>query len=601
MGSTTLPGDSGCKVIIVGSGFFGLAAARTYLKVDPSISLTILEADPCLGGTWSRDRVYPTLMVQQPLGAYEYPDTPMIPDDQPQTTGLYGNYIPGTLVCDYLEKFAKQENLLDKIIFNSKVRRVEKIGTLRNPKGWEIYVENGKEDGTPDYVCDKLIVASGQTSDENYPEGLDTSSFTPLTLHSKYIGKNSELLLSDKISTVTVYGGGKSALDAVYLCAHAGKKVQWVIRPDEVSSGLPYFGPGVDAFGQNSNSLISTRWIGKMQPNLYTVGDAFYRFWHSGLNKFGYWLHGFYWRFVSKLTWSAMQYHKSENGKKLIPQMKPEDMVAFWVNCNAGILTQPEIVDWIHEERLIKVHRAIITSLSSDRVTITAPNSNASEPTITEFQTDALVFCTGYQPTAPFFGHNIKLSTEVGVPLPVDKLPAAEEKKWAALGESADAKISALFPRLKTPPPVKLYPRRLSPFRLYRHIVPPEYVRNDDRTLFFLGALGVYNTAILTQLASLWGIAWLVGKLNPLEKQSIEDIEQDIAEQCRWSERRYLNMGTAPIAIHMYDHMAVFDVMMNDLGLNPVRKSGWFAEMFGEYSPKDYRGVVDEWLALNRK
>lgn len=37
---------------------------------------------------------------------------------------------------------------------------------------------------------------------------------------------------------------------------------------------------------------------------------------------------------------------------------------------------------------------------------------------------------------------------------------------------------------------------------------------------------------------------------------------------------------------------------MKDLGLNPHRKSNFLAEMFVRYRPSDYRGILDEYLAL---
>jgi ribulose 1,5-bisphosphate synthetase/thiazole synthase len=38
------------SVIIIGAGWTSLAAAKTYLKLYPSISLTILDSDTTVGG-----------------------------------------------------------------------------------------------------------------------------------------------------------------------------------------------------------------------------------------------------------------------------------------------------------------------------------------------------------------------------------------------------------------------------------------------------------------------------------------------------------------------------------------------------------------------
>jgi len=270
--------------------------------------------------------VYPTLMAQQPVGAYEYPDVPLVPEGQSKHLGTYGNLIPGTMLCEYLEKFAKDEGLLDRIIFNTKVIRIEKRGTVENPHGWDIFVQGGKPDGSPDYICDKLIVATGQTSEESIPENLLAagSSFVPI-IHSKYMGKKYEILAAENVSRIAIYGSGKSALDAVYMCAKMGKRVDWIIRPDEVGAGAAYFAPAVSVGGKSTNDLISSRYAGKHLPSLLAMNDGWYRFFHSGASTFGYWFNGFYWRHLSKVLWKSMGYNKSENGKNLVPTIKPED------------------------------------------------------------------------------------------------------------------------------------------------------------------------------------------------------------------------------------------------------------------------------------
>ena len=42
------------------------------------------------------------------------------------------------------------------------------------------------------------------------------------------------------------------------------------------------------------------------------------------------------------------------------------------------------------------------------------------------------------------------------------------------------------------------------------------------------------------------------------------------------------------------------DLLYRDLGVNSQRKGNVFAEVFGLYRPRDFRGVVDEWLRQGR-
>ncbi len=52
-----------------------------------------------------------------------------------------------------------------------------------------------------------------------------------------------------------------------------------------------------------------------------------------------------------------------------------------------------------------------------------------------------------------------------------------------------------------------------------------------------------------------------------------------------------------------HDSMPYYDLLLRDLGLRSWRK-GWgvLGEVFGRwYEVKDYRGVVDEWIAMRRE
>ena len=48
--------------------------------------------------------------------------------------------------------------------------------------------------------------------------------------------------------------------------------------------------------------------------------------------------------------------------------------------------------------------------------------------------------------------------------------------------------------------------------------------------------------------------------------------------------------------------MPYYDPLLQDLGLNSWRKGwGWIGEVFwGAYAAKDYRGIVQEWMATQK-
>lgn len=123
------------QVIVVGAGFYGLIAAKTYLQVAGGYKksekqeqehqeddLLILDSASDIGGTWSRDRLYPNLLSQNSYGNYEFSDLPLntaVPDDSEQE-GYY-NFIPGWKINRYLHVWTEKWDLRRRIRLNWKV------------------------------------------------------------------------------------------------------------------------------------------------------------------------------------------------------------------------------------------------------------------------------------------------------------------------------------------------------------------------------------------------------------------------------------------------------------------------------------------------
>jgi len=65
------------KVIMVGTGFTGLIAAKTYLAIDPNVDILLIDGESSIGGVWSASRIYPGLEYEAPtqcLQQYEQYD-----------------------------------------------------------------------------------------------------------------------------------------------------------------------------------------------------------------------------------------------------------------------------------------------------------------------------------------------------------------------------------------------------------------------------------------------------------------------------------------------------------------------------------------------
>src|SRR2546421_7158053 len=144
------------RVIVIGAGRSGLAAAKTYLQVNPVINLVILDDDSTVGGVWSADRLYPGLIANSPNGLYEFSDMTMVTESQPALKP-----IPGKQVQAYLQHYAEKNDLLSRTRFSTKVVRAERTGG----GGWTVRTSRGDV-----LECDKLIVATGLYSKPYCPD-----------------------------------------------------------------------------------------------------------------------------------------------------------------------------------------------------------------------------------------------------------------------------------------------------------------------------------------------------------------------------------------------------------------------------------------------
>ena len=91
------------------------------VQVDPSIDLTVLEAEETLGGTWCAARIFPGLLANHAVGAYEYADKRMPSEGLAQ----YG-YISAETIHAYLTAYAREWGVYDRIRFRTAVAGVHR-------------------------------------------------------------------------------------------------------------------------------------------------------------------------------------------------------------------------------------------------------------------------------------------------------------------------------------------------------------------------------------------------------------------------------------------------------------------------------------------
>jgi thioredoxin reductase len=304
-------------VIIIGAGWTGLAAAKTYLSLLPNRALTILDEDTSVGGVWSASRIYPGLIADSCAAIFDYSDFPM---DEVLGIDKWAD-LPGEKVHEYLEAYVDAFDLRRRLRLGTKVVRVGREG-----EEWRVEVEDIASGAREALRCEKLIVATGTSSTPNFPRGVDWESFRGPVMHSKEVGMKHQLLTAEHIKRVTIVGGNKSAVDVVNLCALAGKEVDWVIRKEG-------YGPGVlfeaRTLGFHLGAVQAVRASAIPLPNIMAISGFWYSFLHSGKSWLGSLLLKL---LLSKLNDSAMSmYARNENTMKIAPDVKKYVPHLFYV------------------------------------------------------------------------------------------------------------------------------------------------------------------------------------------------------------------------------------------------------------------------------
>ncbi|ERF68288.1 hypothetical protein EPUS_02744 [Endocarpon pusillum Z07020] len=561
-------------VVVIGAGWSGLAAAKTYIELHPSATVVVLDDADTVGGVWAEHRLYPGLVSNNMLGTYEYSDFPM-----DEYYGVKpGQHIPGTVVHAYLRNYAQRFGVLARIRFNSKVESAER----KEGAGWVLTVVSG--DQRSQLSTAKLVVATGMTSQPFMPALEGSEKFAAPIFHSKELRKYADLLKTAK--SVVVFGGTKSAWDAAYAYATAGVEVNMVIRQSghgPVWMAPPYVTP----LKRWLEKLVHTRFLTWFSPCIWGNADGY-----SGVRNF---LHGTafgrkivntFWAILGNDVTTLNGYDKHPETKKLKPWTD-----SFYTGSSLGILNyKTNFFDLVRQGN-IKVHVADIDSLSDRKVHL------SDGKTLT---TDALVCVTGWRHHPPIKFLPEGTDDRLGLPH-FSKQPDQEIRK-------AENEILTRFPRLKIQPasspnakpmiarpsnsPAAIQPNQ--PYRLYRFMVPPALI--DDRSIAFAGALMTVSTPLIAQTQALWLSAYFDGKINPKD-----DITYETILHSQFGKWRCPAGYGARFPDFVFDSLPYLDLLLSELGLKAHRKQGRMAEWFTPYGPEDYGDLIGEWRAKNTK
>ncbi|KAL9030783.1 MAG: hypothetical protein Q9196_001133 [Gyalolechia fulgens] len=555
-------------ILLEGSpGWYGLVAARTYLRLRPNAKLLIIDSDSTVGGVWSKKRLYPNLVAQVKLGFFNFSDTPM-----PARGATESDLVTGEMIHNYLEKYAVDHDLLRRIQFDTVVERAE-----RSLNGWRLKFK----DSDDILETEKLMVATGVTSIPSTPSQIQAASATIPIVHSKDLGASYTMLQSSEIQSVVVVGAAKSAYDAVYLMLSMGKRVTWIIRPQGAGplAILP-----TKLFGHlNSIAVASTRLMTHMSPSILNTTGALYQFFHQ--SRPGRWCIGCFWDVVTYLSNRHAGYSDGDHVSGLLPEIGSKSV--FWANSGLGVVTLPGFWATIHSGS-VKIVRDNINSIKKGTILLKSG---------TAIETDFVVMCTGWGDHFAMFDDETK--EELGLPVYGKKV--SSEKNcgnicWDDYDTAADQTVIEKLPFLaQAPTSMKAHTNDVQPhrrWRLYRRSIPVELALKGDRSLAILGQIHTVQTPLVADVQSFWSILYLIGALDLPGK---EVMAQEIGEWNAWTRKRYLSQGEK-FPYSLYDFLPYIDTLCKDLGITSRRKGNWLAEIFSPYKPDDFDGFIDEYL-----
>ncbi|VUC26049.1 unnamed protein product [Clonostachys rosea] len=544
--------------------WFGLAAAKAYIELHPNDKVLVIEAESTVGGTWSKDRLYPGLKSNNLWGSYEYPDFPM--SEEIYGVG-YGQHIPAAVLHRYLTDFSKAFGVFDCIRFNTRVEAIE----CTSGGGWKLQVSNSKS-GSDNAVfeTEKLIVATGLTSEPNLPRYEGQETFTSEFFHAKDFCRKADVLKTAK--SAVVVGAGKSAFDCAYACAVEGSaSVHLVIRP--TGEGPVWLAPPfVTPFKRMMEELLSTRLLTWFSPTIWGAEDGYGMargFLHgTGIGNF---LVGNFWNTLSSDVVQAHGYNDHPEVFKLKPWQN-----AMWTGSGVGIHNfDSNFFDLVRAGK-IHVHLADINSVRDNKIRL----SNGET-----IETDVVICATGWKkdPATKI------LNFDTGL-----KVQGAEREKLIA---EADEQVLSSLPLLKDQPVLRHEVKKGEPLRNYRYIVPTQAVFN--RNIAYAGMVSTVTTSIFATVQGLWISAFLDGKLNRSPKDDTTVVKETILHT-QWNKWRYPCGYGASLPDFAFDSIPYVDMLLKDLGLRNHRKATDLAEIVEPYKPKDYKGLVEEWAGLHK-
>ncbi|KAF2483979.1 hypothetical protein BDY17DRAFT_352592 [Neohortaea acidophila] len=554
-------------VVVVGAGVCGLSAAHTFLTIDPDLSLLVVDPKSTIGGVWSKEQLYPGLRTNSVQGYFEFSDYPVLAAD----VGVKRRaHISGNQMHAYLENFAKHFDLNRHIRLCTEIIRAREDGAENGDAGWTLDCESsnpGDGESMSTIRCKKL--------------------FKGPVVHTFDLGRAAPGIVDDEnVKNVVVIGGAKSAHDAVYIFASAGKHVDWIL-PSRGAVPMAKPSSKLGSWTIFVEAVLMFRPITWLGPAPWSVGDGFgwiRRFLHG--TSLGNRLVKGYWETTGGQALQESGIMDNQKAQVLLPRDTP----MFYGTQVSALNYDTNFYDLLNENK-VSVATGKIDYIDGSRIHMDSGDV---------LNTDAIILATGYNHSTGIPLEPASKNLSRGCPI---DLSEHQDNIYPDLDAKSDRQIVSQFPLMLHAPSKPERTPSLTPWRLWRFLAPPSQINNSakGRNLVFLNAVASFQTVIKCEVTSLWAYAYLHDRLAiPTPTES--DARREISLWTRFGKFRAALGMQGKQADLLLDGLPYYDLLLRDLGLRSWRKGwGWIGEVFwGAYSAQDYRGIVGEWMAMQK-
>ena len=562
--------------------------AKTYHEAYPDTTIRIFDSARSIGGVWATERLYPGLKTNNIVGSYEFSDFPLEPA---KYNVRNGQHIPGLAVHRYLSDAADKFGISGFLQLATKVE----LASRNEDRSWTITYypldAAGSINDPQQIIANKLVIATGLTSEPFIPQFKDKEQFQGLILHSRQLKDRADELAAAQ--NVVVIGGNKSAWDVCYSVAQSGRQAHMVLRPS--GGGPSWVWPvWLKPFNTGLSLLSRTRLCTLFDPWPFDK-DSFLgrirQFLHRSL--VGRWITMRFWSILGGLLCRQNGYDKTYNTKRLMPWYS-----LFWMGNSLGVHNYETSWFDLACKGKINVHIAHVEYLQESSVKL----SNEEIRNV-----DALVCCTGWKAEPPIKFMPAEVLNKMGIP---GSLPLSAE-----LSGKARRQVLRQRPILEAGPTRRSVEAletpdndtksgQLGPYRLYRYVVPADRDFMADRNIAFLGMDLSVHAIMVAQAQALWITAFFENEISDLRSEVIQQrqVELDTALHVEYQKlRRPRGAGGhgAGFPDLVFDSLPYVDLLLQDLRLRTRRKNNVFADFFRPYSLSDYQGLVREWKTYN--